>query len=55
MVLKLPHPTLGDLGVPGSPVRFSEPTEPRREVPLGLGADQDDVFTDYVRARGGGR
>ena len=42
------------VGVPGSPVRFSEPTEPRREVPLGLGADQDDVFTDYVRARGGG-
>ena len=50
MVLKLPHPTLGDLGVPGSPVRFSEHTEPRREAPPGLGADQDDVFAVYVRA-----
>jgi hypothetical protein len=53
MVLTLPHPTLGDLGVPGSPVRFSEPTEPRREAPLGLDADHDDVVTDYVRAGGG--
>lgn len=37
MVLNLPHPTLGDLDVPGS----------------GLGADQDDVFADYVRAGDG--
>ncbi len=34
MVLTLPHPTLGDLDLPGS----------------GLGADQDDVFADYIRA-----
>ena len=37
MVLTLPHPTLGDLDVPGS----------------GLGADQDDVFAAYVRAGDG--
>lgn len=49
MVLKLPHPTLGDLDVPGSPVRLSEHTEPRREAPPALGVDQDDVFADYVR------
>ncbi|MGZ8747855.1 MAG: hypothetical protein ACXWZ2_12755 [Mycobacterium sp.] len=52
MVLTLPHPTLGDLDVPGSPLRLSEHTEPRREAPPALGVDQDDVFADYVRAGG---
>jgi len=53
MVLNLPHPTLGDLEVPGSPVHLSEHTEPRREAPPALGVDQNDVFADYVRAGSG--
>ncbi len=52
MVLTLPHPTLGDLDVPGSPLRLSERTDPRREAPPALGVDQDGVFADYVRAGG---
>jgi len=48
MILTLPHPTLGDLAVPGSPLRLSEGGEPRREAPPALGADQDDVFADYA-------
>jgi crotonobetainyl-CoA:carnitine CoA-transferase CaiB-like acyl-CoA transferase len=53
MVLTLPHPTLGDLDVPGSPLHLSEAGEPRREAPPALGADQDDVFADYAPAWGG--
>ena len=53
MVLTLPHPTLGDLDVPGSPVRLSELTEPRREAPPAPAVGQDDVFADYVRAGSG--
>jgi formyl-CoA transferase len=53
MVLTLPHPTLGDLDVPGSPLRLSEHTEPRGEAPPALGGDQNDVFADYVPARSG--
>jgi formyl-CoA transferase len=53
MVLNLPHPTLGDLEGPGSPVHLSEHTEPRREAPPALGVDQDDVFAGYVRAGSG--
>ena len=48
MILTLPHPTLGDLAVPGSPLRLSEGGEPRREAPPALAADQDDVFADYA-------
>jgi hypothetical protein len=39
MVLNLSHPTLGDLDVPGSPVRQSEHPEPGRGAPPALGAD----------------
>ncbi|HEX2284014.1 MAG TPA: CoA transferase [Mycobacterium sp.] len=53
MVLTLPHPTLGDLDVPGSPLQLSDYNEPRREAPPALGADQDDVFADYAPAWGG--
>ena len=53
MVLTLPHPTLGDLDVPASPLRLSDSAEPRADAPPALGADQDDVFADYVPARGG--
>jgi crotonobetainyl-CoA:carnitine CoA-transferase CaiB-like acyl-CoA transferase len=53
MVLTLPHPTLGDVDVPASPLTFSEHREPRREAPPALGADQDDVFAGYVPAGGG--
>lgn len=50
MVLTLPHPTLGDLDVPGSPLQLSDDSEPRREAPPALGADQDEVFADYAPA-----
>ncbi|MGV0744793.1 CaiB/BaiF CoA transferase family protein [Mycolicibacterium sp. XJ870] len=53
MVMTLPHPTLGDLDVPASPLHLSDVDEPRREAPPALGADQDEVFADY--AVGGGR
>ena len=53
MVLTLPHPTLGDLDVPGSPLQLSDCGEPRREAPPALGADQDDVFAEYAPAWGG--
>jgi formyl-CoA transferase len=53
MVLTLPHPTLGDLDVPGSPLHLSDHTEPRREAPPALGADQDDVFAGYAIAQSG--
>lgn len=52
MVLTLPHPRLGDLDVPGSPLNLSEHREPRREAPPGLGADQDEVFAEYAYAQG---
>jgi crotonobetainyl-CoA:carnitine CoA-transferase CaiB-like acyl-CoA transferase len=48
MVLTLPHPTLGDLDVPASPLHLSDDGEPRRDAPPALGADQDDVFADYA-------
>jgi crotonobetainyl-CoA:carnitine CoA-transferase CaiB-like acyl-CoA transferase len=48
MVLTLPHPTSGDLDVPGSPLRLSDDGEPRRDAPPALGADQDDVFADHA-------
>jgi formyl-CoA transferase len=53
MVLTLPHPTLGDLDVPASPLHLSDDGEPRRDAPPALGADQDDVFADYLAGRGG--
>jgi formyl-CoA transferase len=53
MVLTLPHPTLGDLDVPASPLQLSESADARAEAPPALGADQDAVFADY--AAGGGR
>lgn len=52
MVLTLPHPTLGDLEVPASPLNLSDQLEPRREAPPALGAHQDEVFADYARAQG---
>ncbi|CAN5309269.1 CoA transferase [soil metagenome] len=52
MVLTLPHPTLGDLEVPASPLNLSDHREPRREAPPALGADQDDVFAEYAQAQG---
>jgi formyl-CoA transferase len=52
MVLTLPHPTLGDLDVPGSPLTLSDHPEPRREAPPALGADQDRVFADYAPGHG---
>jgi crotonobetainyl-CoA:carnitine CoA-transferase CaiB-like acyl-CoA transferase len=52
MVLTLPHPTLGDLDVPASPLNLSDYREPRREAPPALGADQDEVFADYAKAQG---
>jgi formyl-CoA transferase len=51
MVLTIPHPTLGDLEVPASPLNLSDHLEPRREAPPALGADQDDVFADYAEAQ----
>lgn len=52
MVLTLPHPTLGDLDVPASPLQLSDSADARAEAPPALGADQDAVFADYA-ARGG--
>ncbi|MGW0161603.1 CaiB/BaiF CoA transferase family protein [Mycobacterium sp. NPDC003323] len=52
MVLTLPHPTLGDLDVPASPVNLSAHRDPRREAPPALGAHQDEVFAEYARAQG---
>jgi crotonobetainyl-CoA:carnitine CoA-transferase CaiB-like acyl-CoA transferase len=52
MVLTLPHPTLGDLDVPASPLQLSDDGEPRHDAPPALGADQDDVFADYAPVRG---
>jgi crotonobetainyl-CoA:carnitine CoA-transferase CaiB-like acyl-CoA transferase len=53
MVPTLPHSTLDDLDVSGSPLRLSEHTEARREAPPSLGGDQNDVFADYAPARSG--
>jgi crotonobetainyl-CoA:carnitine CoA-transferase CaiB-like acyl-CoA transferase len=53
MVLTLPHPTLGDLDMPGSPLQLFDCAEPRSDAPPALGADQDDVFADYAAARAG--
>jgi crotonobetainyl-CoA:carnitine CoA-transferase CaiB-like acyl-CoA transferase len=50
-VLTLPHPTLGDLDVPGSPLRRNEHTDPRLEAPPALGGDHHDVFADDAPAR----
>jgi formyl-CoA transferase len=52
MVLTLPHPTLGDIDVPASPLQLSESAEARAEAPPSLGADQESVFADYA-SRGG--
>jgi formyl-CoA transferase len=52
MVLTLPHPTLGDLNVPASPLALSEGGAPRADAPPALGANQDEVFAEYA-ARGG--
>jgi crotonobetainyl-CoA:carnitine CoA-transferase CaiB-like acyl-CoA transferase len=52
MVLTLPHPTLGDVDVPASPLNLSGDREPRSEAPPGLGAHQDEVFADYARVQG---
>jgi crotonobetainyl-CoA:carnitine CoA-transferase CaiB-like acyl-CoA transferase len=52
MVLTLPHPTLGDLDVPASPINLSGSAEPRAQAPPALGADQDSVFADFA-FRGG--
>ncbi|KAA0120666.1 CaiB/BaiF CoA-transferase family protein [Mycolicibacterium sp. P9-22] len=52
MVLTLPHPTLGDVDVPASPLNLSGHREPRSEAPPGLGAHQDEVFAEYARVQG---
>ena len=52
MVLTLPHPTLGDLDVPASPLQLSDSADARAEAPPALGADQDSVFAEYA-SRGG--
>lgn len=52
MVLTLPHPTLGDLDVPASPINLSGHRLPRCEAPPALGAHQDEVFVDYAAAQG---
>ncbi|MDF2823541.1 MAG: L-carnitine dehydratase/bile acid-inducible protein [Mycobacterium sp.] len=52
MVLTLPHPTLGAVDVPASPLRLSGHRAPRSEAPPGLGAHQDDVFADYAQVQG---
>lgn len=52
MVLTLPHPKLGDLDVPASPLRLSDHREPRRDAPPALGADQDEVFAEYAKVPG---
>jgi formyl-CoA transferase len=48
MVLTLPHPTLGDLDVPASPLQLSDSADARAEAPPALGADQDSVFAEYA-------
>ncbi|MFS0899847.1 CaiB/BaiF CoA transferase family protein [Mycolicibacterium litorale] len=53
MITTLPHPTLGDLDVPASPLHLSDYDEPRRDAPPLLGADQDEVFAGYAPAGGG--
>ncbi len=50
MVWTLPHPTLGDLDVPASPLQLSDSGDPRTDAPPALGADQADVFADYAAA-----
>ncbi|MDO3636757.1 CaiB/BaiF CoA transferase family protein [Mycolicibacterium arseniciresistens] len=52
MVLTLPHPTLGDLEMPASPLQLSEHGDPRREAPPSLGGDQDAVFAGYAPSGG---
>jgi crotonobetainyl-CoA:carnitine CoA-transferase CaiB-like acyl-CoA transferase len=52
MILTLPHPALGDLDVPASPLHFSGSGDPRAEAPPALGADQASVFAEFA-ARGG--
>ncbi len=51
-VLTLPHPALGDLDVPGSPLRLTEHTDPRREAPPALGGDHHDVVAGYAARDG---
>jgi formyl-CoA transferase len=52
MILTLPHPTLGDLDVPASPLHFSGSGDSRAEAPPALGADQASVFAEFA-SRGG--
>ena len=52
MVLNVPHPTLGDLEMPGSPLQLSESGEARTEAPPSLGADQQSVFAEYACGSG---
>lgn len=52
MVLNVPHPTLGDLEMPGSPLQLSESGEARAQAPPSLGADQDSVFAEYACGSG---
>jgi crotonobetainyl-CoA:carnitine CoA-transferase CaiB-like acyl-CoA transferase len=52
MILTLPHPTLGDLDVPASPLHLSGSREPRAEAPPMLGADQDSVFAEFASRDG---
>ncbi|MDG4668732.1 CoA transferase [Mycobacterium sp. 236(2023)] len=54
MIMTVPHPTLGDLQMPASPLHLSEVEERRAEAPPALGADQDEVFADYA-VTGGAR
>ena len=51
-VRTLPQPTLGDLDVPGSPLRLVEHTDPRREAPPALGGDHHDVVAGYAARDG---
>lgn len=52
MVMTLPHPVLGDLDVPASPLQLSEIADRRCEAPPGLGAHQDEVFAGYAPLEG---
>jgi len=53
MIMTVPHPTLGDLDMPASPLHLSDVDERRAEAPPLLGADQDDVFAGYAPMVGG--
>ncbi|WP_308289801.1 hypothetical protein [Mycolicibacterium mageritense] len=53
MITTVSHPALGDVDMPASPLTLSDHSEPRRDAPPALGADQDEVFAGYARVGGG--